>query len=77
MNVKHIESIIRFKICPACSVGMTREIGHRVYQCGHTRCGETFDFSHISDSMIYELLERGKAAQPAKRKIEKSDNPKP
>lgn len=56
MNIKHIESVVRRKICPVCSIGMTREIGSKVYQCSRARCGETFNFSLLSDAMILELL---------------------
>jgi len=56
MNIKYLESVIRRRLCPACGAGMTREIARNVYQCDRTHCGETFDFSLLSESMINELL---------------------
>lgn len=58
MNVHYIDSIIRLRICPKCRLGMTREVGNKLYQCDHTMCGEQYDFSLLSDSMIRELLQR-------------------
>ena len=58
MNIKYIEMVARQKLCPVCSVGMTREIGPKLYQCDHSRCGETFDFSQLSDEMLRELLKK-------------------
>jgi hypothetical protein len=58
MNIKHLEMVMRLRLCPACSVGMTREIGYKLYQCDHSRCGERFDLSHLTDQMIGALLEK-------------------
>ena len=58
MNIKHIKSVVRMKVCPVCSSGMVKEICRKVYQCSRARCGETFDFSLLSDAMIDELLRK-------------------
>ena len=58
MNIKHIDSVVRMKLCPACSAGMTREIDRSIYQCDRSNCGEIFDFSLLSDAMLHELLDK-------------------
>lgn len=63
MNIKYLEMVVRDRVCPACSVGMTREVGPRIYQCDHTRCGERFDLSHLTDQMISDLLKKKAAGK--------------
>lgn len=56
MNIKHIDSIVRMKLCPKCAIGMTRELSAKVYRCDYSMCNETYDFSLLSDDMIKMLL---------------------
>ena len=58
MNLKHLDMAVRQKICPVCSAGMTQEISPRIYRCRRVRCGETFDFSQLTDAMLRELLKK-------------------
>lgn len=64
MNIQYLEMVARQRICPACSLGMTREIGHKLYRCDHSRCGERFDLSHLTDQMLGALLEKRAAKKP-------------
>ena len=71
MNIKHIESVVQKKLCPVCGNGMTREIEHKVYRCDHARCGETFNFSLLSDAMIQELLAKKRDSEMSREKSTK------
>ena len=56
MNIKHVESVIRMRLCPKCSIGMTRALAEKVYRCDYTLCNETYDFSFLSDKTLTMLL---------------------
>jgi hypothetical protein len=56
MNIKHIESVMRLKLCPKCTIGTTRELAKYVYRCDYSMCNETYDYSLLSDTTIHMLL---------------------
>jgi hypothetical protein len=68
MNMKKIEMILLHKLCPKCNIGMVQETGSRVYTCLHSRCGEVFDFSIFSDTMIREIIEKCRREELLKRR---------
>ena len=57
MDLNKLDSIILRKRCPACNLGMVRELSVRVYACDRVRCGEVYDFSGLTDGMLKLLLE--------------------
>ena len=67
MNIKLIESVVRKRTCPVCETGMTLEVDRKIYKCSHARCGETFDFSLLTDLMMHELLEMEGKNQKSRR----------
>ncbi len=58
MDLKKLETIVHVKCCPQCNVGVVKETAKRVYTCDHPKCGEVYDFSSLSESMIQALLDR-------------------
>lgn len=62
MDLKKLETIVHVKCCPQCNVGMIKETAKRVYTCDYSKCGEVYDFSSLSESMIRALLDRHERA---------------
>lgn len=60
MDIGKLDSIILRRLCPKCNLGRTRETVARVYVCDHSQCGEVFDFSVLTDSMLQLLLDTEK-----------------
>ncbi|HWR71993.1 MAG TPA: hypothetical protein VN604_02380 [Nitrospirota bacterium] len=58
MDLKKLEAIIHVKRCPQCTIGSVKETATRVYTCDYPKCGEVYDFSSLSESMIRALLDR-------------------
>jgi ribosomal protein L37AE/L43A len=58
MDIKKLESVVVWKLCPNCSLGMVRETRDKVFVCSHSHCGAVFDFSSLSDTMIAMLLQK-------------------
>jgi hypothetical protein len=58
MDVKALESVVLWKLCPTCTIGMVREVHDRVFICNHSHCGAVFDYSTLSDSTISMLLQK-------------------
>jgi len=56
MDLKKIEAIVKRKVCPKCELGMVRETEDRLYRCDHSRCGEVYDLSLLTETMIVMLL---------------------
>jgi hypothetical protein len=56
MNIKLIESVMRRKRYPKCTIGTTRELAKNVYRCDYSMCNETYDYSLLSDTTIEMLL---------------------
>ncbi len=57
MDIKKLHTIIRKNLCPRCNIGAARDTAGRVYVCDYAKCGEVFDFSFLSDTMIRRLLD--------------------
>lgn len=57
MDLTKLDTIILQKRCPACNLGLVRETSARVYACDHAKCGEVYDFSVLTDSMLKLLLD--------------------
>lgn len=58
MDLKKLETIVHVKCCPHCNIGAVKETAKRVYTCDYSKCGEVYDFSFLSESMLRELLDR-------------------
>lgn len=58
MDIGNLKSVILWKLCPTCTLGMVRETKDKVFTCSHSHCGAVFDFSVLSDTMIEMLLQR-------------------
>ncbi len=58
VDIKQLEAVVVWKLCPKCAIGLVHETGKRVYRCDHARCAAVFDYSPFSDSMIDGLLQR-------------------
>lgn len=58
MDIGNLESVVLWKLCPTCTLGMVRETRDKVFTCTHSHCGAVFDFSSLSDTMIAMLLQK-------------------
>jgi len=58
VNIKQIEFVMRMRLCPKCTIGMTRELSEKVYRCDYSMCSETYDYSLLSDEMVKMLLHK-------------------
>ena len=58
MDIRNLESVVLWKLCPACTLGMVHETKDKVFTCNHSHCGAVFDFFALSDTMIATLLQR-------------------
>jgi Zn-finger nucleic acid-binding protein len=58
MDVKTVESVVLWKLCPTCTVGMVHEAREKVFICNHSGCGAVFDLSALSDATISMLLQK-------------------
>jgi hypothetical protein len=67
MDIRKLESVVVFKLCPTCSIGMVRETSDKVFTCFHSHCGAVFDFSSLSDTMIAMLLQKEHWRTPTKQ----------
>ena len=38
MDSRDLEAILLWKLCPACILGMVREIDDKVFICDHSQC---------------------------------------
>ena len=64
MDIRNLESVVLWKLCPTCTLGMVRETNDKVFTCNHSHCGAVFDFSALSDSMIAMLLQKEQKKLP-------------
>lgn len=64
MDIRSLESVVLWKLCPTCTLGMVRETSEKVFSCNHSHCGAVFDFSALSDSMIVTLLQNEQTKLP-------------
>ena len=67
VDIKHLEAVVVWKLCPKCAVGLVHETGKKVYRCDHASCAAVFDYSPFSDNMIDGLLQK-KERYPCKAK---------
>ena len=74
MDLKKLETIIHIGCCPHCNTGVIKERAKRVYTCDHPECGEVYDFSSLSDSMILALLDRYEQAAGGQRDLDTAGN---
>ena len=58
MDIGNLESVVLWKLCPTCSLGMVRETKDKVFTCNHSHCGAVFDFSALSETTIAMLLQK-------------------
>lgn len=64
MDIRNLESVVLWKLCPTCTLGMVRETRDMVFTWNHSHCGAVFDFSALSDTTIAMLLQKGRKLPP-------------